>query len=115
MTGEHSLHLISPDKPAEVSPLKLKMGSSDEVINISIFSYKSDRGTDIIYLGTILLTLGALFALWVGFDRVYVRVENGRSDWRFIRQGLQLRLDEVLERIIAGTESVSGPERDEAV
>jgi len=40
--------------------------------------------------------------LWLGFDRVYVRVKEGRSDWRLVRQGLQLRLDEVLNRVISG-------------
>ncbi len=114
MRGEHSLHLVSPDKPAVVSTLKLKMGSSDEVVGISIFSYKLDRGTDIVYLGTILLTLGAQLALWIGFDRVYVRVKNGRSDWRLVRQGLQLRLGEVLNRVITRTERVSSAEQDGA-
>ncbi len=107
LNGEHTLHLVSPDKPAVVSLLKLKMGSSDEVTSISIFSYKVDRGMDIVYWGAILLTLGSLLALWVGFDRVHVRVKNGHSDWRLVRQGLQLRLSEVLDRIIAGPERMS--------
>jgi cytochrome c biogenesis protein ResB len=110
--GEHSLHLVSPDKPAVISELELKMGSSDEVVGISIFSYKYDRGTDIIYLGTILLTLGALLALWIGFDRVYVRVKDDRSDWRLVRQGLQLRLSEALDRIITRGKRVSSAEQD---
>ena len=114
MKGEYGLYLVSPDKPAVVSALKMTMGSSDEVVGISIFSYKIDRGTDIVYLGSILLTLGALLALWVGFDRVYVRVKNGRSDWRLIRQGLQLRLGEALSRIITRTERASSAERDGA-
>lgn len=112
--GEHGLYLVSPGKPAVVSDLELTMGSADEVVGISIFSYKYDRGTDIIYLGTILLTLGALLALWIGFDRVYVRVKNGYSDWRLIRQGLQLRLDEALDRIITKAGHVSAAERDGA-
>jgi len=114
MRGEHSLHLVSPDNPAVVSTLKLKMGSVNEVVGISIFSYKLDRGTDVVYLGTILLMLGALLALWIGFDRVYVRVKNGRSDWRLVRQGLQLRLGEALDRVITRTKRVSSTERDGA-
>jgi len=101
MSGGGGLYLVSPDKPAAISSLELKMGSAEEVKGISIFSYKLDRGIDIVYLGTILLTLGSLFALWLGFDRVYVRVKEGRSDWRLVRQGLQLRLGEVLNRVIS--------------
>jgi hypothetical protein len=114
MSGDSSLHMVSPDEPATVSSLELKMGGKEEVQAISIFSYKLDRGIDIVYLGTILLTLGSLFALWIGFDRVYVRAKDGRSDWRLVRQGLQLRLDETLGRIISGRAAGSAKNWDGA-
>jgi len=101
-TGESGVFLVDPGHPAEAGGLQISMGGRGEVVGISIFSYKTDPGSSVVYLGTILLTLASLLALWVGYEEVRVRVQEGRSEWRLTRRGLQLRLQERLERIIAG-------------
>ncbi len=108
-TGVSALQLADPANPVEVPDMALRMGPADEVISVSIFTYKDDTGIDIVYFGTLLLSLAVIFALWVGYDRVRVRVKGNSSDWRFVRQGLQVRLAEVLSELVDGRVSVDEP------
>ncbi len=101
-TGLSAVQLVDPANPAETSGMVVKMGSAEEVVSVSIFTYKDDTGIDIVYFGSILLSLACLLALWVGYDRVRVRVKDGKSDWRFIRQGLQIGLARVLDDLVRG-------------
>ncbi len=72
--------LLNPKEWFELSvpghEVRVKM--SDRVDDVSIFQYKHDPGTAILFTGWIVLIIGVLITLYIPFIQVYIRWDNGK-------------------------------------